>query len=122
MYCTWESIVTDDDDDDDDGQRTTDDGRHTLNLSYYLTHKMIGNFVQFEELIIIVIAGWGGSGGGDGGGGGRGRGRKSRCGHERVKNCNRTVNGGGKKTLFPIAIATAATISAGAGENGRVGR
>ena len=58
----------------------------------------------------------------DGGGGGGGRGRKSRCGHERVKNCNRTVDGGGKKMLFPIAIATAATISVGAGENRRVGR
>ena len=57
---------------------------------------------------------------GDGGGGGRGRGRKSRCGHEQVKICNCTVDGGGKKMLFPIAIATAATILAGAGENGRV--
>ena len=41
------------------------------------THKMIGNFIQFEGLIDIVIAGWGGSGGNDGGGGGRGCGRRS---------------------------------------------
>ncbi len=30
MYCTWESIDT------DDGPQTTDHGRHTLNLYYYL--------------------------------------------------------------------------------------
>ena len=61
----------------------------------------------------IIIAGWGGSGGGDGGDGGRGCGRKSRCGHEPVKNFDCMVDGGGKNTLFPIAIATAVTISRG---------
>ena len=71
---------------------------------------------------MVTAIGWGGSGGDDGGGGGPGRGRKSRCGHELVKICNHTVDGGGKKMLFPIAIATAVTISVGAGENGRVGR
>jgi hypothetical protein len=82
---------------------------------------MIGNDVQFKGLIDIVIAdGDGGSGGG--GGGRRGRGRKSRCGRKRVKNCNRTVDGGGKKTLFPTIIATTVTILVGAGESGRVGR
>jgi hypothetical protein len=81
---------------------------------------MIGNDVQFEGLIDIVIAdGSGGSGGGDGGR--RGCGRKSRCGCKRVKNCDRTVDGGGKKTLFPTVIATTATILVGAGESGRVG-
>ncbi len=81
---------------------------------------MIGNTVQFKGLIDIVIAD---SGGGSGGGGGdrRGRGRKSRCGHERFENCDRTVNGGGKKTLFPTVIATTATISVEAGESRRVG-
>ena len=70
----------------------------------------------------IVIAGWGGSGGSDGRGGRQSRGRKSRCGHDRVKNYNRIVNSGGKKMLFPIAIATVVTILAGTGENRRVGR
>ncbi len=82
---------------------------------------MIGNDVQFEGLIEIVIAD-GGGGSGGGGGGRRGRGRKSRCGHEQVKNCDCTVDGGGKKMLFPTVIATMATISVGVGESGRVGR
>ena len=82
---------------------------------------MIGNAVQFEGLIDIVIADGGGGSGSDGGGR-WGRGRKSRCGCEQVKNCDRTVDGGGKKTLFPTVIATTATISVGAGESGRVGR
>jgi hypothetical protein len=81
------------------------------------THIMIGNNVQFEGLIDIVIAD-GGGGSGGGGGGRRGRGRKSRCGRERVKNCNRTVDSGGKKTLFPTVIATTATILVGVGEEG----
>ena len=82
---------------------------------------MIGNDVQFEGLIDIVIAD-GGGGSGGGGGGRRGRGRKSRCGRERVENCNRMVNVGGKKTLFPTVIATTATILVGVGERGRVGQ
>ncbi len=82
---------------------------------------MIGNNVQFEGLIDIVIAD-GGSGSGGGGGGRRGHGRKSRCGREQVKNCDRTVDGGGKKMLFPTIIATTVTISVGVGESGRVGR
>jgi hypothetical protein len=82
---------------------------------------MIGNDVQFKGLIDIVIAD-GGSGSRGGGGGRRGHGRKSRWGRQRVKNCNRTVNGGGKKTLFPTIIATMATILVGVGESGRVGR
>ncbi len=82
---------------------------------------MIGNAIQFEGLIDIVIAD-GGGGSGGGGGGRRGRGRKSRCGRERVKNCDRTVDCGGKKTLFPTVIATMATILAGVGESERVDR
>ncbi len=82
---------------------------------------MIGNNVQFKGIINIVIADGGGSS--SGGGGGRwSRGRKSRCGREQVKNCDCTVDGGGKKTLFPTVIATAVTISVGTGESGRVGR
>ncbi len=82
---------------------------------------MIGNNAQFEGLIDIVIA-HGGGGSGSGGGVRWSHGRKSRCGREQVESCNRTVDGGGKKTLFPTAIATMVTILVGAGESRRVGR
>ena len=52
MYCTWGSIDT------DNGGRTTGDGRHTLNLSYYLKNRsrvlnLVGGY--FLQCIFVVI-------------------------------------------------------------------
>ncbi len=54
MYLRGNSIGTDDDDDDDDdngrGRRTTDDGRHTLNLSFYRTAPIFTSNIDNNSL------------------------------------------------------------------------